>query len=285
MRIITNNKINFEALKESISKPDIFEKSNEKFWDDPHISEQMLNYHLNPDIEAASKTRDTIEAETKFIIDKTNMNEEKSVLDLGCGPGLYVKEFIKTGARVTGIDLSERSIDYAKRMIGSECENVVLTKMNYLDMDYEDAFDIVTLIFYDFCALSMEDQHTLLSKIYKALKADGVFVLDVVSENKPTTVSTSISVFQEGFWSPKPYVEILNTYVYEDPKTEGLQYTIIEESGDTRIIRIYHRLFSVQGITSQFVESGFRIQEVFSNLKGDSFTPDSATYGIIARRI
>jgi SAM-dependent methyltransferase len=157
--------------------------------------------------------------------------------------------------------------------------------MNYLDIDFNESFDIVTLIFYDFCALNTAEQNILLEKIHAALKENGLFIFDIVTENKKTVNSTNISVYEEGFWSPRPYVEILNVYLYENPKTEGLQYAIIEEDGSTRIIRIYHRLFSLTEITKMLNENGFKVEEVYKNLKGEVFSRDSETYGIIARKV
>ena len=284
MRIINDNKMNLELLKKSITKPEIFEKSTDKFWDDEYVSEQMLRFHLNPDIEAASKTKETIETEADFIIRSTAMSEGKAVLDLGCGPGLYVKEFAKTGAMVTGIDISDRSIDYANNNIKPEYRNTLFTKMNYLNINFKESFDIATLIFYDFCALNTTEQNILLTKIHTALKDDGFFIFDIVTENKRTSISTNISVCEEGFWSPNSYVEILNTYLYEDPKTEGLQYVIIDEDGSTRIIRIYHRLFSLNEITEMLNENGFKVEKVYKNLKGEAFSRELETYGIIARK-
>jgi hypothetical protein len=124
----------------------------------------------------------------------------------------------------------------------------------------------------------------LLAKIHAALKDNGFFIFDIVTENKKTSVSTSISVCEEGFWSPKPYVEILNIYLYEDPKTEGLQYAIIDEDGSTRIIRLYHRLFSLTEITEMLDKNGFKVEKVYKNLKGGAFREDAETYGIIARK-
>ena len=284
MRIINDNKINLDLLKKSITKPEIFEKSTDKFWDDEYVSEQMLRFHLNPDIEAASKTKETIETEADFIIKSTAMSEGKAVLDLGCGPGLYVKEFAKTGAMVTGIDLSDRSIDYANNNIKLEYRNTLFIKMNYLDINFKEFFDIATIIFYDFCALNTNEQNILLAKIHTALKDNGFFIFDIVTKNKGTSISTNILVCEEGFWSPKPYVEILNTYLYEVPKTEGLQYVIIDEDGLTRIIRIYHRLFSLTEITEMLNENGFKVEKIYKNLKGEAFSRDSETYGIIARK-
>lgn len=282
MKLIDNNKINMHMLKKCITKPELYEKSTDKFWDDEYISKQMLNLHLNPDVESASKTKDTIEAEADFIIKSTVMNESKAILDLGCGPGLYVKEFAKTGAKVFGIDLSDRSIDYADRNIKPEYPNTHFTKMNYLDIDFKEAFDVATLIYYDFCVLNLNEQKTLLAKIHTALKDSGFFIFDIVTENMEAPISTNISVYEEGFWSPKPYIEILKTYLYENPKIQGQQYVIIDEDGSTRIITFYNRLFSLIEITEMLNENGFKVEKIYKNLKGEDLSMDSETYGIIA---
>lgn len=285
MKIVFNNKIDLQALKNFIAKPEIFTKSTEKFWDDEHISSQMLHYHLNPDVEAASKTKATIEAETRFIVQTTGMNEGKTVIDLGCGPGLYVREFAKTGAMVTGVDLSERSINYAQEKIKPEYDNIEFYKMNYLELGFEDSFDIATLIYYDFCALNPEEQKTLLSNVHRGLKTDGFFIFDVLTDQNAISNSTSVTVSEGGgFWRPNSYIEIYSTYVYEEPLTEGRQYTIIEEDGATRVLRIYHRLFGLEELKRMLNDHGFVVEGVYKNLKGEALDEGSKTFGIVARK-
>ena len=41
--------------------------------------------------------------------------KDKNVLDLGCGSGRYTKEFVRLGAKVSGIDKSEKLIEIAER--------------------------------------------------------------------------------------------------------------------------------------------------------------------------
>lgn len=283
MKIINDNMIDLQALKGFIAKPEIFAKGTAKFWDDEHISAQMLKLHLNPAVEAASKTGDTIEAETAFIIEVTGMSAGKAVLDLGCGPGLYVREFAKTGAKILGIDISAGSIKFAAENIGPGRENVAFAKMNYLDMPYRDAFDIATLIFYDFGALSAGEQDKLLANIHRALKKNGIFVFDVIAENWQNPLSTGITVHEAGgFWRPGPHIEILTAFSYENPRTEGRQYAIIGEDGEAEVIRIYIRLFGVEEITNLLAKHNFKIEKIYKNLKGDPLTPDAETYGIIA---
>lgn len=282
MNIITNNKINMPLLKEWMKRPEIYAKSTDKFWDDEYISEQLLSLHLNPDVESASKTKETIEAESAFIIDTAAINADKAVLDMGCGPGLYIKEFAKTGAMVTGIDLSERSIRYANENIKPEYPNTLFMKKNYLDMDFENSFDTATLIYYDFCVLSVDDQKTLLSKIHKALKTDGLFVFDILTENMKMPAATGISVCNGGLWSPAPYIEIQQNFIYENPKTLGQQYVVIEEDGTARITRFFSRLFSINEIQELLKENGFKVKHFYRSLKGEDFSSDSETCGIIA---
>lgn len=284
MKIIKDGKIDLQALRNFISRPEIFTTGTAKFWDDDHISGQMLKMHLNPDIEAASKTAATIAAEAAFIAETTGMGSGKTVLDLGCGPGLYVKKFAATGANITGIDLSARSINYANETIKPQYENANFIKMNYLNLDFRAAFDIATLIFYDFGALSTMEQERLLSRVHGALKDNGVFIFDVLSSNWRSPLATSIAVHEGGFWSPEPYIEILTTFTYDNPRTEGRQYTILSEDGDTKVFRLYFRLFTREEIIGLLARHNFTVENVYNNLHGDPLSPDTETYGIIARK-
>ena len=57
---------------------------------------------------------------------------------------------------------------------------------------------------------------------------------------------------------------------------------IIDEDGSARIIRIYHRLFSLSELTQMLNKNGFIVKNEYTNLKGEAFCKDSETYAIIA---
>lgn len=283
MNIINAGLLNFSALDDAFKKPEVYTKSTSKFWDDDYIAKQMLEFHLNPSVEAASKKASTIQAETKFIIKSTSM-KKKDVLDLGCGPGLYVAEFAKSARSVLGIDLSQNSIDYANDTVAPKCTNVRFKRMNYLSLEDKEAFDIATLIFYDFGALDFHDQKGLLLKIHEALRPGGHLVFDVLSDQAEHPESFSINIKSKSFWSPEPTMEAHRKMFYRDPLVRGDQYTLISETGELRIIRVYDRLFSKQEITDLLEEAGFDVVTLVNDLSGTPFSSDSKTMGIIAKK-
>lgn len=73
----------------------------------------MLAAHLNPEIDAASRRTDTINQTVNWLIKTLALEAGASVLDLGCGPGLYTSRLAKSGMKVTGVDYSHRSIEFA----------------------------------------------------------------------------------------------------------------------------------------------------------------------------
>lgn len=71
--IMTGNKVNIALFKEFLQKPEPFTTGEELFWDDPHISKGMLEAHLNPTIDAASRRPVTIENTVKNLCETMNL--------------------------------------------------------------------------------------------------------------------------------------------------------------------------------------------------------------------
>ncbi len=91
-------------LLELQEKPAPFTPGEPLFWNDPHISKRMLDVHLNPDIDAASRKPEIIDRTIKWLIEILGLQPGASLLDLGCGPGLYASRFAQAGFHLTGVD-------------------------------------------------------------------------------------------------------------------------------------------------------------------------------------
>jgi SAM-dependent methyltransferase len=130
---------------------------------------------------------------------------------------------------VTGIDFSERSIKYAKKVAAREQLNISYVKQNYLEFETGDRFDLVLMIMCDFWALSPAQRKRLLRKFYSDLKPNGSVLLDAYSLSafeKREEVATYEVNQLNGFWSPNKYYGFLNTFKYNEDKVVLDKYTL-----------------------------------------------------------
>ena len=55
-----------------------------------------------------------IRALCEYLVPTMKLKQGDSIVDHGCGPGLYCSQLAQKGLRLTGIDRSKNSIAYAK---------------------------------------------------------------------------------------------------------------------------------------------------------------------------
>lgn len=262
----------FNTCNTYLKKPELYEKTRDKFWNDDHISKGMLEAHLDPTIEAASRKPEVIASSARWI--STLLPQGAKIIDIGCGPGLYTKQFSDLGLQVTGLDFSERSIAFAKEN-DSKSQYVL---MDYLEMSYENAFDMITLIWCDFGALIPKDRQNLLDRIYLALKPEGLFLLDVFTPkyNAERKENTSWEVFaQGGFWSSKPHVCLSAEYYYGE--NIGVGRTVIIEEEEILGYNIWNTCFTKESLFEEIQPHGLTAVDYYSNVEGKPNEESSKT--------
>lgn len=172
----------FEELERINERPKPFQfYTASDLWTDEHTSKQMLSYHLNEAIDVSSRNAEFINRSVEWIVSKFKIGKDSKIADFGCGPGLYATRLAKLGARVTGIDFSERSIEYATEVAAHEELNISYVTQNYLEFETKDRFDLVLMIMCDFCALSPTQRKGIMRKFHKILRPSGSVLLDVYS--------------------------------------------------------------------------------------------------------
>jgi SAM-dependent methyltransferase len=278
----------FKELREINSRPAPFQfYTADELWADEHTSKQMLEYHLNESIDVSSRNRNFIESSVEWIVSHFEVDKRTEIADFGCGPGLYTTRLADRGALVTGIDFSENSIKYAKQIAAQKGLTINYVQKNYLDFDTTDRFDLITMIMCDYCALSPEQRKIMLSKFYSLLKPDGSVLLDVYSLNgynqKEESATYELNQLN-GFWSPEDYYCFVNTFKYDKEKVILDKYTIIEESR-RRVVYNWLQYFSKESLISEFEENSFKVKEVYSDVAGKSFSPDSPEIAIVAEKV
>ena len=138
----------------------------------------------------------------KHIIEKLQIKENMSVLDIGCGWGGMALQIAKdTGAKVKGITLSENQFTTAQRRAYEEGLN---EKVTFSLQDYRhenNEYDrIVSVGMFEHVGVNYFS--TFFSKTYELLKDSGVFLLHTIGQrSKPSATSPWIRkyIFPGGY--------------------------------------------------------------------------------------
>jgi len=186
------------------------------------------------------------------------------------------------GYDVTGMDLSKRSITYAK-------EHDTKTKYihwDYLEMDYAEAFDVITLIYCDYAALIPNERKTLLSKIHRALKHNGLFIFDVFTEKtfKCRSEHTSWSYHENGsFWNDKPHLCLKAEYYYENHTVKVDKTIVVTESGIFEYL-IWDTVFTKDTLLKEVTPFGFQMHSIYDDVCGSPYTGESDTLCFVLKK-
>jgi len=277
----------FKELEKINSRPKPFHHYTAKeLWTDEYTSKQMLKYHLNGSVDLSSRNTEFIDRSVEWMVDHFKVSDGTRIIDIGCGPGLYTSRLAQAGAQVTGIDFSDRSINYAKELAVENGLDIDYINEDYLEFRSDNRYDLITMIMCDFCVLGPEQRKGLVKKFHNILKDRGSVLLDVYSL-KGFDERQEISSYEKNslnhFWSPGDYYGFLNVFKYEDEKVVLDKHTIIEK-GRTRTIYNWLQYFSKETLLKEFKEKGFKIESFFSNVAGDPFDPDSSEFAVVVRK-
>lgn len=255
--------------------PNAYETTGIAFWDDEHISKSMLSAHLALDSDGASRNHSFIKKSVEWI--NSFSTSGRRLLDLGCGPGIYAELFYDKGYSVTGIDFSERSIEYARKSASLTGKSIEYVYQDYFTINFQNEFDIATLIYCDFGVLSPDKRKTLLDKIYTALKPGGRFFVDVFSARQYEEFTDNITVtFEEtGFWRATPYLCLKRDKRYEGNLFLEQYIVITEEKQET--YNLWNHAFSQPELSNDLLQAGFISVEYYSDIAGNRFDQNSAT--------
>jgi SAM-dependent methyltransferase len=203
--------------------------------------------------------------EAEFLID--NLSEylkpapNAKILDIACGRGRHAVYLNKKGYDVTGIDLSEQSIKYARQF---EQKHLHFFVHDMRKLSFINYFDLSLNLFTSFGYFETEKDHVnALKSFRKGLKPDGTLVIDYFNS-----------------------IKILKNLTKQEVKTvEGIEFHInkfISEGKIIKHINFEHRskafafeervqAFQLQDFESMFLKSGLKIVQTFGNYSLEAY--------------
>ena len=150
--------------KEEIQK---FSRMAEEWWD---VNGKFKPLHMFNPIRIEYIT-EKIKIHFKLKKDKSNYLKGLNILDIGCGGGLISEPMARLGAKVTGIDASEKNINIAK--LHSKKNGL---KINYLNaspenLEHIEKFDIILNLE---IVEHVNNVNLYIKSCYKLLKKNGL---------------------------------------------------------------------------------------------------------------
>lgn len=148
-----------------------------------------------------------------------------NVLDAGCGVGYGTAYLAAEAAHVTGIDVSEETVAYARRRYGGPQTEFRVGDLHALEFP-NAAFEAV-------CSFEtiehVEDPEQMLAELARVLRPSGTLFLS--TPNAPETTTTPANPFHRVEWSAPDFERLL-----------GARFAHIELFGQRRVQTGAHRL-------------------------------------------
>ena len=128
------------------------------------------------------------EKEAEFFIDnlikRLNLVTPSKLIDIACGKGRHATYFNTKGFDVTGVDLSQNSIEHAIRQ-SIKKKNLSFKVHDMRELYKANHFDVATNLFTSFGYFEDEtDEQKAINSISQSLKANGLLIIDFMNVNK-----------------------------------------------------------------------------------------------------
>ncbi len=200
-------------------------------WDDPEFSRRMLKEHLNPDHDAASRRPELIENHVSWLHESILHRTPSRVLDLGCGPGMYLVRLARLGHAVTGIDISPASLEHARSLATTAEVTCELIQGDFRHVAYPRKYELVMQIYGELNVFRRDQAQQIVIKCADALEPGGQLVLEV---DRPETVrqigdsTPEWRTYSSGLFSDEPHMLLQESFWDERQRAAPVRYWVID---------------------------------------------------------
>lgn len=257
-------------------------------WDEPAFSQRMLEEHLSQTHDLASRREPLVEAHIRFIQQQLIKGQHARVLDLGCGPGLYLHRLARRGHRGHGIDFSPASIGYAREVATDDSLDCTFEQADLRETSFGEGFDLVLLIFGQLNVFERERARDILQRAHAALVPGGTLLLEPQDPNaiRGAAEDTSDwSVVPRGLFASTPHLLLHERFWDEPTRTATDRWYVV----DAESAAVHHHAMSTCSYTSDELSAllttiGFKNVGLHASLAGKDEPATPGLFTVVASR-
>jgi len=230
-------------------------------WHDPGFSSRMLAEHLSQEHDLASRRTEWIDRQVGWIHAALLGGQPARILDLGCGPGLYLHRLARRGHHCHGIDFGPASIEYARQHNpdASLCEFMLADVRR---ADFGPACDLIMLLYGELNVFSPPEASAILRKARASLVPRGRLIVEVQTPQAVEKSGRAEPTEQEhdsGLFSDGPHRCHTRNQWLPDHRVAVQTFTVNEAStGQTRVYRSTTQAWSDAELTRLLTDAGLR---------------------------
>ena len=233
------------------------------------------------DLLAAEQKPERTLQEVDFVVEKLDVEPGSRILDLACGHGRHSLELARRGFRVTGVDLSPRSLQLAREAAEAEGLELELVRRDMREIDFEDEFDAAVNLFTAFGYFeSDEEDRGVLERVARALRPGGGFVVDTIN---PLGLAGR---YQERLWD-EVGDGVLMLQEHEWDVLAGRNravWTFIRPDGSRSELRHVVRMYAPHELARLVGGAGLAVEDGWGDFEGAPLSYESRRIVLLARK-
>ena len=280
--------MNLQDIINRKKPPEPWEEGENIPWDEPRFSWEMLQEHLCQDHDLASRRFHIIDKQVEWINSHVLQNKPAKILDLCCGPGLYLERLAKFGHECTGIDYSPASIDYAVEQTTRKGLNIHYLQDDVTSANLGDGYNLIMLIYGELSVFQPQKTKSILKRIQKALSDNGILLIEVhtfETIRKLGQQSSNWYTQKCGLFSDVPHLVLQENFWNNDYRTSTVRYLIIElEEGGVQKYSVTYQAYSDEDYEKLLEECGFKNVRFYPNLTAEDKKDDPDQFFIVAEK-
>jgi SAM-dependent methyltransferase len=222
-----------------------------------------------------------IALEVNFIEESLGLAKNAVVLDLACGTGRHAIEMARRGYQIVGFDLSLAMLARAADEAQERDQKLNFVQGDMREMTFGETFDGVYTWNTSFGFFDEEKNNGVIANVHRALKAGGLFLLDVINRDYLARQAPSLAWFEgDGCvcmdemhvdWITSR-MRVKRTMMLDDGRTKETDYSL--------------RVYSLHELGKILHDQGFRVAEVSGRVAtpGVFFGADSPRILVVAEK-
>jgi len=258
-------------------------------WSDPEISRRILQLHLDPAHDQASRPPDLIAAECAFIAGILGdvLGRKARICDLTCGPGLYSLKLAEAGHEVVGVDHGPAAIAYARQQAKKARSAVSFLKQDVRRVSFSDGcFDLVMMIYGQANAFPEAELGRLLAKARRWITLDGLLLLEFATlQELQADLGRNWKILENSIFHDGPHLWLEEKAYLKHKRLQQHQIFILDEAGKQAASHaVNHQSYTPPEIEQLLRASGWRLEALFGDLTGRPFDERRSSWMVTVAR-